>query len=31
MNEHFNGKRDNRKQLWVLLMFEQWKERFCPG
>jgi hypothetical protein len=29
MNEHFEGKRDNRKQLWTLLMFEKWKERFC--
>jgi asparagine synthase (glutamine-hydrolysing) len=28
MNEHFEGKRDNRKQLWTLLMFEQWKQRF---
>ena len=27
MQEHFDGKRDNRKQLWTLLMFEQWKER----
>ena len=31
MHEHFEGKRDNRKQLWALLMFEQWKERYCPG
>jgi asparagine synthase (glutamine-hydrolysing) len=31
MYEHFAGKRDNRKQLWALLMFEQWKERYCPG
>jgi len=23
MNEHFDGRRDNRKQLWTLLMFEQ--------
>jgi|WetSurMetagenome_2_1015567.scaffolds.fasta_scaffold00026_55 asparagine synthase (glutamine-hydrolysing) len=30
MQEHFSGKRDNRKQLWTLLMFEQWKERYCP-
>lgn len=28
MNEHFEGKKDNRKQLWTLLMFEQWKERY---
>lgn len=30
MHEHFSGKRDNRKQLWTLLMFEQWRKRFCP-
>jgi asparagine synthase (glutamine-hydrolysing) len=29
MREHFDGARDNRKQLWTLLMFAQWKERFC--
>lgn len=28
MQEHFDGKRDNRKQLWTLLMFEQWKQRY---
>ena len=28
MTEHFEGKRDNRKQLWTLLMFEQWKQRY---
>lgn len=29
MQEHFSGTRDNRKQLWTLLMFHKWKERFC--
>lgn len=29
MQEHFSGKKDNRKQLWTLLMFFKWKERFC--
>jgi asparagine synthase (glutamine-hydrolysing) len=29
MNEHFEGRRDNRKQLWTLLMFEQWRQRYC--
>jgi asparagine synthase (glutamine-hydrolysing) len=28
MNDHFDGRRDNRKQLWTLLMFEQWKDRY---
>ncbi len=26
---HFSGKTDNRKQIWTLLMFEMWKERFA--
>lgn len=29
MEEHFSGRRDNRKPLWTLLMFEMWKERFA--
>ena len=29
MQEHFSGSKDNRKQLWTLLMFSKWKERFC--
>jgi asparagine synthase (glutamine-hydrolysing) len=29
MQEHFIGKKDNRKQLWTLLMFHKWKECFC--
>jgi asparagine synthase (glutamine-hydrolysing) len=28
MQEHFNGQKDNRKQLWTLLMFSKWKERW---
>lgn len=27
MQEHFSGHRDNRKQLWTLLMFAKWRER----
>lgn len=29
LNDHFSGKRDNRKQIWTLFMFEMWKERFA--
>jgi len=29
LQEHFNGHRDNRKQLWTLLMFSKWKERWA--
>lgn len=28
LTEHFAGKRDNRKQLWTLLIFELWYERY---
>lgn len=28
LNEHLSGKKDNRKQLWTLLCFEMWRERF---
>lgn len=28
LQEHFNGQRDNRKQLWTLLMFSKWMERW---
>jgi asparagine synthase (glutamine-hydrolysing) len=31
MHEHFQGKKDNRKQLWTLLMFEKWKERYVSS
>jgi asparagine synthase (glutamine-hydrolysing) len=30
LNEHFSGRKDNRKQLWTLLMFEMWKENYHP-
>ena len=29
LNDHFSGKKDNRKQLWTLFMFEMWKERLA--
>ena len=28
LDEHFTHKRDNRKQLWSLLVFEMWRERY---
>jgi len=28
LDEHFEGKKDNRKQLWTLLVFELWYDRF---
>ncbi|MEW6328056.1 MAG: asparagine synthase (glutamine-hydrolyzing) [Thermodesulfobacteriota bacterium] len=28
LDEHFAGRKDNRKQLWTLFMFEQWYERW---
>ncbi|MDY7038173.1 MAG: asparagine synthase (glutamine-hydrolyzing) [Thermodesulfobacteriota bacterium] len=28
LNDHFNGEKDNRKQIWTLFMFEMWKENF---
>jgi asparagine synthase (glutamine-hydrolysing) len=28
LQEHYNGHKDNRKQLWTLLMFSKWKERW---
>ena len=28
LDEHFNGKKDNRKTLWTLLMFELWYSRW---
>jgi len=27
LNEHLSGKKDNRKQLWTLLMFQLWLDR----
>ena len=29
LDDHFSGRRDNRKQIWTLLMFEMWKDRFA--
>jgi asparagine synthase (glutamine-hydrolysing) len=29
LEDHFHGRRDNRKQIWTLLVFEMWKERFA--
>jgi asparagine synthase (glutamine-hydrolysing) len=28
VTDHFSGKRDNRKPLWTLLIFELWRERW---
>ena len=28
LNEHFEGKMDNRKELWTLLMFQLWKKNY---
>jgi asparagine synthase (glutamine-hydrolysing) len=28
LDEHFSYKRDNRKQLWTLLVFEMWREQY---
>jgi asparagine synthase (glutamine-hydrolysing) len=29
LDDHFSGKKDNRKQIWTLFMFEMWRERFA--
>lgn len=31
IDDHLSGKKDNRKQIWTLLMFEMWRERYAPG
>ncbi|MFH1563270.1 MAG: asparagine synthase (glutamine-hydrolyzing) [Nitrospirota bacterium] len=31
LEEHFEGKKDNRKQLWTLLIFELWYDKFMRG
>lgn len=31
ISEHLEGKKDNRKQLWTLLMFEIWKENWISS
>jgi asparagine synthase (glutamine-hydrolysing) len=28
LDDHLNGRHDNRKPLWTLFMFEQWRERW---
>jgi len=28
LNEHFDGKKDNRKLLWTLFMFQQWLQQY---
>jgi asparagine synthase (glutamine-hydrolysing) len=30
VDEHVEGRRDHRKQLWTLLVFEQWLRRHGP-
>jgi asparagine synthase (glutamine-hydrolysing) len=31
VDEHLRGTRDNRKQLWTLLIFQLWYERYCAS
>lgn len=31
LNEHFAGKKDNRKLIWTLLIFELWYDRYMKG
>jgi asparagine synthase (glutamine-hydrolysing) len=31
VDEHLSGRKDNRKQLWTLLCFEMWRERYAPN
>ena len=31
LDDHLSGRRDNRKQLFTLLMFDQWHERFIKA
>ena len=28
VNDHLSGRRDNRKPLWTLFMFERWREQW---
>ena len=28
LKEHFDGKRDNRKSIWTLFMFELWRKKY---
>ena len=29
LKQHFSGKRDNRKEIWTLFMFEKWREKYA--
>lgn len=29
LDDHFSGRKDNRKPIWTIFMFEMWKERFA--
>ena len=31
LKDHFSGRKDHRKQIWTLLMFEMWKDNFAPS
>jgi len=31
LRDHLSGRRDNRKQLWTLLCFQLWYDRYGPG
>jgi asparagine synthase (glutamine-hydrolysing) len=31
LDDHLAGRRDNRKQLWTLYMFERWHDSFAAG
>ena len=31
VEDHLAGRRDNRKELWTLTMFQLWKERWLTG
>jgi len=31
LDDHFRGRRDNRKQLWTLFMFQLWYEEYVRG
>jgi asparagine synthase (glutamine-hydrolysing) len=31
LQDHLSNKKDNRKQLWTLLMWELWVDRYCPS
>ena len=31
LDSHFSGRRDMRKQIWALLCFEKWRERYCSS